>query len=190
MVYKEKINKVLIFLLLTSCSYYSLKGSLPAGVHSIYIANVVNDTSEFIAAEKLSQIFIEDLLSENILKITSSDLADSQIDIIISKIDDKPFSISSNNSQSELVEEWKLTMYINIVWFNMNTGDEIINKSLSSWAAYGTGQDIGSDGIDNDGDNLIDSDDSDEFGSPRESALRIAASKLSEKIINELTSTW
>ena len=117
-------------------------------------------------------------------------MADSQIDIIISKIDDKPFSISSNNSQSELVEEWKLTMYINIVWFNMNTGDEIINKSLSSWAAYGTGQDIGSDGIDNDGDNLIDSDDSDEFGSPRESALRIAASKLSEKIINELTSTW
>ena len=40
MVYKEKINKVLIFLLLTRCGYYSLKGSLPAGVHSIYIANI------------------------------------------------------------------------------------------------------------------------------------------------------
>ena len=189
--YKEKRNNIVIILLLvTSCSYYSLKGSLPAGVNSIFISNIVNDTSEFIISDKLSQIFSTDLLNKNILQITTSDIADSQIDITITKITDKPFSIVSNNFQSELVEKWKITVYINIIWHNIDTGDEIINKKLNSWAAYGTGQDIGNDGIDNDSDNLIDSADSDEFGLPRESALRIAIEKLSEKIINEITSTW
>ena len=62
---KEKINNIVIILLLvTSCSYYSLKGSLPAGVNSIFISNIVNDTSEFIISDKLSQIFSTDLLNK------------------------------------------------------------------------------------------------------------------------------
>ena len=66
----------------------------------------------------------------------------------------------------------------------------LFEKSISNWGAYGTGVDISTDGIDNDGDNLIDADDSDEFGSPRESALNIAVRRLSEDIVNEITSTW
>ena len=32
--------------------------------------------------------------------------------------------------------------------------------------------------------------DEDEFGSPRESALKIAIEKLSEELVNQITSTW
>ena len=32
--------------------------------------------------------------------------------------------------------------------------------------------------------------DDDEFGSPREAALRIAIDKLSEELVNQITSTW
>ena len=162
---------------------------MPAGINSIHISTISNDTAEFMISEKLNTVLSMDLINENILKIKSKDNADSQIDITITKINDKP-SLISNNSQVEVVEEWKITIYINVIWYNMHTGDEIINKNISSWGSYGTGQDIGNDGIDNDADNLIDSADSDEFGLPRESALRIAIQKISEKIINELTSTW
>ena len=44
--------------------------------------------------------------------------------------------------------------------------------------------------LNTDSDGLIDGEDSDEFGSPRESAIRIAIEKITELIINEITSTW
>ena len=47
-----------------------------------------------------------------------------------------------------------------------------INKTLlkgnySGWGAYGLSGDIGTDGIDNDSDGKIDSEDDNEFGEPR-----------------------
>ena len=39
-------------------------------------------------------------------------------------------------------------------------------------------------------DGLIDSEDSDEYGTPKEGAMRIALDKVSKRIINEITSTW
>ena len=53
-----------------------------------------------------------------------------------------------------------------------------------------SGNDISNDGLDNDQDGLIDGEDSDEYGPPRESALKIASKKLSENIIANITSTW
>ena len=65
------------------------------------------------------------------------------------------------------------------------------DKELSEWAMYNnSGIDVGMDNIDNDLDGLIDSEDSDEYGSSREAALRIASNKISDRIIDEWTSTW
>ena len=50
--------------------------------------------------------------------------------------------------------------------------------------------DIGSDGIDNDADGLVDTEDSDEYGSSREAALRIVADNITNRIIEELISNW
>jgi hypothetical protein len=61
---------------------------------------------------------------------------------------------------------------------------------MSSWGSYTPGVDISTDGLDNDGDNLIDDEDSDETGSPRESALSISVRRLTEDIVNEITNTW
>ena len=63
---------------------------------------------------------------------------------------------------------------------------------MSSFGVYSinSSNDIFDDGIDNDQDGLIDSDDDDEFGPPRDSALKIASKKISENIIASITSTW
>ena len=58
---------------------------------------------------------------------------------------------------------------------------------MNSWGSYTPGVDIGTDGLDNDGDNLIDGDDRDESGSPRESALNISVRRLTEDIVNEIS---
>ena len=61
---------------------------------------------------------------------------------------------------------------------------------MSSWGIYAPGLDISSDNLDNDGDNLIDSEDSDEVGSARESAMKISIQRLTEDIVREITNIW
>ena len=90
----------------------------------------------------------------------------------------------------EEVEEWKLTIKTTITWYDLKRDEILFEKKMSSWGSYTPGVDISTDGIDNDGDNLIDSEDSDEIGSPRESALNISVRRLTEDIVNEITNTW
>ena len=90
----------------------------------------------------------------------------------------------------EEVEEWKLTIKTSITWYDLKRDEILFEKKMSSWGSYTPGVDISTDNIDNDGDNLIDSDDSDEIGSPRESALSISVRRLTEDIVNEITNTW
>ena len=63
---------------------------------------------------------------------------------------------------------------------------------MTSFGVYSTNtnNDIFEDGIDNDQDGLIDSEDDDEFGPPRDAALKIASKKISENIVSDITSTW
>ena len=79
---------------------------------------------------------------------------------------------------------------VEIVWYDLVNNKDIIKKNVSEWATYSLGIDIGVDGLDNDLDGLVDSEDEDEYGTPREGAIRIALEKISKRIINELTSTW
>ncbi len=90
----------------------------------------------------------------------------------------------------EEVEEWKLTIKTSITWYDLKRDEILFEKKMSSWGSYTPGVDISTDNIDNDGDNLIDSEDSDEIGSPRESALSISVRRLTEDIVNEITNTW
>ena len=53
-----------------------------------------------------------------------------------------------------------------------------------------SGLDISSDGIDNDFDGKIDNDDNDEIGDPRKFAITNAVKKISNSIINDISSIW
>ena len=47
-----------------------------------------------------------------------------------------------------------------------------------------------SEGIDNDGDGLIDGEDDNEFGDPRQFATKVAIEKIAEDVLNEIMTTW
>ena len=104
---------------------------------------------------------------------------------------DSPYTISLSDVMGmEEVEEWRITISTRVTWYDIKKDEILLEKKMSSWGTYSPGMDISSDNLDNDGDNLIDSDDSDEIGSPRESALNISVRRLTEDIVNELTNTW
>ena len=69
-----------IMLLFPTCMFYSFKGSLPAHIHSISLAPVVNESTEFSATEILNDELNELMVAENVLDIVSPDKADSQLE--------------------------------------------------------------------------------------------------------------
>ena len=65
-----------------------------------------------------------------------------------------------------------------------------MNKNYSNWGVYNLENDVSSDGIDNDFDGKIDNDDNDEIGDPRKFAITNAVKKISNSIINDISSIW
>ena len=55
--------------LFQGCWFYSMKGSLPAHIHSISLAPVTNESAEFAAAVILNEELNEMMMSENVLDI-------------------------------------------------------------------------------------------------------------------------
>ena len=192
LVKRKIILKISLILFLTSaCSFYSMKGSLPAHIKTISISPVINESSEFGINEKINEIILDKFVSENILDIVKEDISDSKLNIKVMRVENNPYTYSmQSNILYEQVEEYRITIYANVIWYDLKRDELLFESNKSAWGAYGTGLDISNDLIDNDGDGLIDSEDDNEFGSPRESAILLAIQKISEDIINELTSTW
>ncbi len=188
---RKMVSKFFILFFIFSCGVYSTKGSLPAHIASIHVNSILNESSENLITDQLLQEINKTLLDENILELKAWSSADSRLDIVILSVDDSP-NIYGVNSKSKFnqVDEFKIVLTCSVDWVDMIKGSSLFTSKINVSAIYGTSSDINIDGIDNDGDNLIDGNDSDEFGPPREGAIRIAIEKLSREILNQITSTW
>ena len=175
------VNLVII----SSCTFYSMSGSIPPHIKTISIPLVENETAEFGIAEEITDGIQKIFNDENFLNI-KSDNADSMLKGSIKKITDGPYTFNKEESVSEY--RFKIDVYFE--WYD-NLEEKILFKgNFSGWGAYGLGGDISNDGIDNDNDGKIDSDDEDEFGEPRDFASKIAVKKIAEDIINDIMTTW
>ena len=191
-----KLNNISIALILSfmvsSCGYYSLKDSIPAHLKNVIVMPIVNETAEFDLAKKLHDELINSLVEENILTVSDFESADCKIDILIKNMSDNPDVILSNNTGYESVNQWKISIQIDLLWYDMIKNKNIIEKTFFESIVYSYDNDIGLDGIDNDYDGLIDEEDLDELlvGTPRDGAIKMCINKVSRRIISELTSTW
>jgi hypothetical protein len=168
----------------SGCGIYSFSGSIPPHIKSISIPLFVNETAEFGIAEAVTDEVTNVFLEENILKI--SDQGDSILRGSIKKVEDKPYTYS----EMEEVLEYRYSVGISVEWFDVSEEKVLIRKNYTNWGAYSLTADVASDGIDNDGDGKVDSDDPDESGDARELAMKAAVTKISESIINDIVSTW
>ena len=181
---------LIIFLtLIYSCSIYSLKGTIPNHIKNMYISPIINKSVDQEVVDLLDDKLNELLINQNILEIVNYDTADSKLEIVVLEVSDFPYTLSKGE-QFEKVNEWKIVIKANVVWSDFKKGEELFNSNVSEWGIYGDSIDISNDGLDNDGDGFIDSEDSDELGSPREAAKLIAINKIAEKISTKMISTW
>ena len=92
-----------VIILLSSCSFYSFKGSMPSHIKSVVISPLKNETSEFIISDILYDKFLKLLLLENVLDIVSYENADSKLDLTVTSIIDKPNVYTLSNDDYEVV---------------------------------------------------------------------------------------
>ncbi len=179
----------IIILIINSCAFYSLKGTIPVHIKNIYIAPIINKSMDQEVIDFLDNELNQLIINQNILEVVNYDNADSKLDITVIEVLDLPYTLSQG-TQYEKVDEWKFLIKANVVWSDFKKGEVLFNVNINEWGIYGDSIDISNDGIDNDGDGLIDSEDSDEIGAPRDSAKLIAINKIADKISTKIISTW
>ena len=172
--------------LFSGCIYYSMAGSIPAHIDSISIPIVENQTAEFGMSESVTENLLLKFNEENILRVTDEEQATSILRGTIVRVTDAPYTFT----KEEAVTEYRFTVHMKVEWFDVRDDKVLIEKEFSGWGAYGLSGDISSDAIDNDGDGLIDSEDNDEFGDPREFATAVAVTKIAEDVLNEIMTSW
>ena len=182
------MNHLIIISCLTfiSCGFYSLAGSIPPHIKSISIPLMENQTAEFGLAESITDGILDQFNEVGILSLADPDVANSILSGKIIKVTEGPYTYSIQES----VSEYRYKIDIKIEWFDVLNKKNILEGNYSAFGAYGLSGDIGSDGIDNDNDGKIDSDDDDEFGEPRSFATKVAVRKIAEDILNDIMTTW
>ena len=181
-----KITNLYLIFVLFGCAYYSMAGSIPPNIRKVSVPLFVNQTPEFELSEKLTNVIIEQISEQNIIKIVSSPDSDSIIDGEIVSVSDGPYAFNNN----EQVSEYRFSIKVKAIWLDVSNDKALFEKDFSSFGTYSIDSDPSSDGIDNDNDGLIDSNDSDEFGDSRELAINVAINKIAVDIVNTVLSTW
>lgn len=171
---------------LMNCTYYSMAGSIPPHITDIAIPLVENQTAEFGLTEAVTENLINKFTEENILRVSPENAATSILRTTIVRVQDSPYTFT----KQEAVTEYRLTLTLALEWYDVKNDKVLIKKQFSGWGAYGPSGDISNDGIDNDADGLIDGEDDDEFGDPREFATRVAVNKIAEDVLNEIMTSW
>ena len=180
---------IAISMLMNSCVFYSVKGTIPVHIKNIYIKPISNKSIDPEIVDLLDNQLNQLLINENVLEISDYSNADSKITITVLEVMDLPYTLSKGE-QFEKVDEWKLSVKVNAIWEDFKKGETLFDVNINEWGIYGNSLDISNDGIDNDADGLIDAEDSNELGAPRDSARLIAANKIVERILSKITSTW
>ena len=69
----------IIYVLISSCSFYSFKGSIPAHIKSVVISPIINNTSEYTVSTLLDEKFTTMMLLENVLDIGAGNVEIGQL---------------------------------------------------------------------------------------------------------------
>ena len=177
---------IFLSLLCFDCGYYSLAGSIPPHIRSISIPLLDNQTAEFGISEGITDNLLEKFTDENVLRVVDVDNSDSILRGSIVQAEDIPYTYS----KEEVVGEYRFIVAIDIEWIDVANDEVLFEKRFKGWGAYGIGGDISSDEIDNDGDGLIDDEDTDEIGDARTFATKVAVGKIAQDILNDILTTW
>lgn len=111
-------------LTLTSCGYYSFKGSLPSYIQSIAITLFDNQTPDPGVPEELNQLLRDMFIDDNTLKVVDESKADLLLTGTIQSIRLRPAVVRTG----EQVTEDKLVVTVKAKCEDLKTGKKLFDK--------------------------------------------------------------
>ena len=147
-----------------SCSYYSVKGSLPAHLKTVAIPLLENNTAEFGVAEELTDALITEFTRDGSLSITSPEAADVLIRGTITNINERAGAFDQN----ETVKDIKIYFTVNVTCTDQVKHQQMWSSRITQYGTYDP-----SGGMD-----------------ARQDAYEQAFTKIGQEIINKTVSNW
>lgn len=134
----------LIFLLgailpcsLCGCFRYSFSGAVPGHIKTIAVPLFENRTAEYGVVEQITDELILVLQKDNTLKIMDEDDADSILHGTLLRIEDVPYTYEGEGeAQNFSVGEYKLTLIVNLEYYDQVKGEVIWTQEVSGWGTY------------------------------------------------------
>ena len=151
-------------LFVSSCGYYSLKGSLPPHLKTIAIPLFDNQTAEFGITETLTDAVIDEFVRDGSLKIAERSNADVVLVGTIAGISDR----AGAYDQQEVVQDVKVYITVRVECTDQVKRQTMWDERITQFGSYDPAE--GPDG--------------------RATAYDEAFDKLSQDILNKTVSNW
>lgn len=156
---------VISLIALLSCGHYTFSGSMAPHIRTIAIPLFDDKTAEFNVKEQLTDILINEFTRDNTLKIADRRNADSIIEGVLLRIEDRA---GAYNSQ-ENAQEMRVYITIDISYFDVKKNRAVWQERLTQWGSYDP-QKSGDQG--------------------RQEGIAEALDKLATEILNRTVSGW
>ncbi|MFZ1977431.1 MAG: LPS assembly lipoprotein LptE [Bacteroidota bacterium] len=153
-------------LTLTGCTISFKGGSVPAHLKTIAIP-IVEDQSGFgdaLLATTFTQQLTARFVSDNSLRLTDKNSADSELDGVIIQVSDAPSILQG----VETVSARRVTIQVHVTFQDVKLRKKIWDKTFSDWGDYASGNTL----------------------TQREVGIQTALQKLEDDILNETVAGW
>ena len=165
MVCKLRNLPILFFLILSSCGYYSFKGALPSHIKTVAVPLFENNTEYPNVRENLTNMIVDEFISDNSLSITDESNADLIISGVITSISQRAASVVSG----EQVEEYHVYVNVKVKCEDVKNNKALWERTINE---YG----------------IMDANTADD--TEREAAILAAMEKITEDILNNTLGYW
>jgi len=160
---------VWLCLTLSACWLYSFKGTLPPDIKNIAIPIFADRTAEFNIQQTVTDKIRLTFIKENLLKLVEEENAHSVLSGTIVSIEDKPLVYTESESTGEAVTEYRVTLKIEIEWFDKVNNRSVFKKQFVGYSEY---------------------DPTGASASTRDTALSEAVEQITEDIMNAILADW
>ncbi len=178
----KKYYSIFLLFFMFSCSFYSLNKSIPLHLKNVVLQPTINESNEYKIGKEFESKFLQSLLGKNLLSLTDYEKADCQLRFTIKKLNDAPYLLDDSNNVTS-VKQWQIEIVVHMEWFDLVNQIELTNKKIVESVVYS----LDNSSIINDN---IQNNDGVKFATNREAAIEQCIVNLSDRMINELTSTW
>ncbi|MCD6204817.1 MAG: LptE family protein [Candidatus Marinimicrobia bacterium] len=159
---------LILIIPMTSCWFYSFKGTLPPHIKSIAIPLFGDRTAEFNIQQTVTDQIRIGFIKENILKLVEEENANSVLYGTIQSIQDRPL-VYQGDASGEAVTEYRLTLKIEVEWYDKVEEKTVFKKTFTAYSEY---------------------DPTGATDRTRELALTESVDQITEDIVNQILAGW